>query len=85
MSFYSSDNEGIQSDDEAIIYAKRHIRSQDKYSEGYCEWCGDEWPCTTASLLHIIRRSKDECPGEWVPSEEDLETRDFLDQWGGVS
>lgn len=58
MSFYNPDKEGVQSDDEAIIYAGRHIEDGDEDGYGYthCSWCGDEWPCTTASLLHIIQR-----------------------------
>lgn len=57
MSFYNPEHEGIQSDEEAIAYAERHRADHDKYAEGYCEWCGDEWPCTTAALLHIIKKS----------------------------
>lgn len=55
MTFYSPDKEGVQSDDEAIVYAERHTEDGDEDGYGYthCDWCGDEWPCTTAALLYM--------------------------------
>lgn len=55
VSFYSPDKEGVQSDDEAIVYAERHVEDGDEGGYGYthCVWCGDEWPCTTAALLYM--------------------------------
>lgn len=55
VSFYSPDKEGVQSDDEAIVYAERHVEDGDEGGYGYthCDWCGDEWPCTTAALLYM--------------------------------
>lgn len=40
--------------------------------------------CQVCLQCQCCSEVTEECPGEWVPSEEDLETRDFLDQWGGV-
>lgn len=58
MTFYKPEHEGVQTDDEAIVYAERHVEDGDEDGYGYthCDWCGDEWPCTTAALLHIIHR-----------------------------
>lgn len=60
MSFYSPKNEGVQNDDEAIVYAERHVEDGDEHGYGYthCDWCGDEWPCTTAALLHMNAKLK---------------------------
>lgn len=60
MTFYKPEHEGVQTDDEAIVYAERHVEDGDEYGYGYthCDWCGDEWPCTTAALLHIIQHPK---------------------------
>lgn len=62
VSFYSPDKEGVQSDDEAIVYAERHVEDGDEGGYGYthCVWCSDEWPCTTAALLNIIQRNSTE-------------------------
>lgn len=56
MSFYKPEHEGVQSDDQAIEYAQRHTEGIDQMGYGYthCVWCGDEWPCTTAALWHML-------------------------------
>lgn len=62
MTFYSPEKECVQNDDEAIVYAERHVEDGDEDGYGYthCDWCGDEWPCTTAALLHILQRESSE-------------------------
>lgn len=59
MTFYKLEHEGVQTDDEAIAYAERHVEDGDEDGYGYthCDWCGEEWPCTTAALLHIVKKS----------------------------
>lgn len=56
MSFYRPEDQGIKSHDEAIEYAKRHERDGDPLGYGYdhCSWCGNEWPCTVATLWHYL-------------------------------
>jgi hypothetical protein len=40
--------------------------------------------CNVCFQCQCCETPTEECPGEWVPSQEDLDTRVFLDQWGGV-
>lgn len=45
-------------DDQTRSDAARHVENPtpgcECHGDTYCEWCGDEWPCTVRRLLDAL-------------------------------